>query len=317
MKVREMTRNRLLQAAAGAALLSAATGGVAHAVPSYGYAELGFTNFTLTGVVNPDGTPATGVSSVTSSVLGSDSAQYPGATPAGNVSNNGTITSGISPGQATAGPGAFPGSATFTQALLPATSLTPAGTRGDVQITGAIASGATSNIVSEGKLSVPSATASSSAGTSTTLNVQLTTTNTVTVGLSFNAVAALQAIVGTNNDSANAQISASFAIQDLTTGQAVNITSNNSNATSGTNIAPSQINQSRSATTTTPSLYSLTSTPFSFTATLAAGDSYQITLQDNSRVLLGTGAIPEPASLSILGSGMLALGLFRARRKKG
>ena len=145
-------------------LVSTAMTGAANAASSYGYSTLHFQNFILTGIVDANGTPAAGVVFFNSSVTSTDGANYPGFA-AGGTSSSGNLFSGTDPALATSGPGPFPAENTFTQALTGSP-----GTRGDAQITGAIASGATSNLVSEGNLTT-SGSAGSYSSTSTTINL--------------------------------------------------------------------------------------------------------------------------------------------------
>ena len=220
---------------------------------------------------------------------------------------------GTDPTQSTSGPGAFPGQNTFSAALLPALALTPAGTRGDAQITGAVASGATSNLVAEGKLSTLGS-AGSSAGTSTTINA--TFANSTTVSLTFSASSALTSQIAQLGDSANAQISATFKIFDSTTRVFVNITDNINAANSGTTIAPFALNQNVASTNpNAPQSFSSPLTAYSYSATLRAGDNYQITLADSTTTIFqGFQSVPEPLSMTVFGSGLVALGLLRRRR---
>ena len=300
-----------LRMVAGAAALALAGTGTAHAVPSYAYGELHFQNFILSGIVDSAGVPLGGVSGVTQSVTSTDGANYPGFATAG-VSAGGNLVTGTDPAQAKSGPGSFPGENNFTQALLPANTLTPAGTRGDAQITGAIAGGATSDLVAEGKLSTLTS-AGSSSGTSTTINA--TFANGGTISLTFSASSSLTAQVALLGDSANAQVSATFKIFDVTTNTLVSITDNINAANSGTTIAPFALNQNVASTNPgSPQSFSSPLTAYSYTsAALRAGDTYQITLADSTTTIFQ--GVPEPVSLSLFATGLVALGVMRRRRQ--
>ncbi|GAC1348267.1 MAG: hypothetical protein NVSMB18_35920 [Acetobacteraceae bacterium] len=306
-------RNQLLYAAAGGLALATLGAGTAHAVPSYAYARLHFDNFTLSGIVNPDGTPATGINSVSATVISSTGANYPGFAVAGHIDSGGSLTSGTDAQQATSGPGGFPGENFFDPALTPSNTLTPAGTRADVQIQGAIANKAISDLVSEGKLSIGPGSAGSDSGSSTTLSISFKTgASPGLVGLTFNAYSVLSAAVGTFADSANAQVSATFTITDGN-GNAVAIT-DNSTATSSDVARPTALNLNRGTNREdSPKSYSSGSSAYSYSATLDPNQSYTLSLQDNTRILLST--VPEPVSLAVLGSGLIALGVTRLSRK--
>ncbi len=300
-----------LRMVAGAAALALAGTGTAQAVPSYAYGALHFQNFVLSGIVDAAGVPLSGVSGVTQSVSSTDGANYPGFATAG-VSAGGNLVTGTDPAQAKSGPGSFPGENNFTQALLPANTLTPAGTRGDAQITGAIAGGATSDLVAEGKLSTITS-AGSSSGTSTTINAKFA--NGGTISLTFSASSSLTAQVALLGDSANAQVSATFKIFDVTTNTLVSITDNINAANSGTTIAPFALNQNVASTNPgSPQSFSSPLTAYSYTSSsLTAGDTYQITLADSTTTIFQ--GVPEPVSLSLFATGLVALGVMRRRRQ--
>lgn len=300
--------NKYLPAICGASALAVMGTGTARAVPSYAYADLHFQNFFLTGLVNSSGAPLPGITLTSSSVTSIDSANYPGALSASNSAGGGLAT-GTDATQATSGPGSFPSENTFTQALLPANALTPAGTRGDVQTTGSLAGGVTSNLVSEGKLS-DGGVAASSSGMSVSIGV--TTSAVTTINLTFAASSALAAQIGQALDSATASVNTEFRVYDATTNSYRSITDNINAANSSNDIRPSALNAN--ASTTDPLVIRNVTTPltaYSYTATLPAGQNFLITFTDGTQV---QEVVPEPLTLSIFGSGLVALGVIRRRR---
>jgi hypothetical protein len=304
-------RKHLLYAAAGGLALALGGAGTAHAVPSYADAQLNFTNFKLTGVVDANGNPLSNISGFTSSVSTTTNANYPTAPTVDGHTDGGNLSTGSDAGQSLAGPISFtpPAQNTFSQVLTPPGALTPAGTRSDVRITGALASGATSNLIAEGKLSLNNSSASSNAGSSTTLQFTFTTSTATTVTLSFDATSFLFGQVGTLGDSANPQTSATYSVKNLSDGTTVRLE------------APTALNQNL-ATTNPANIVSFTGANpaggYSFTDVLQAGKTYQITLADNvTEILTTTTATPEPASLALIGSGLVAAGFLGRRKKKG
>jgi len=301
-------KRALGSAVAGVALLAAVGGiGKAQATPSYGYAELSFTNFTLSGLFTASGNSTEpGVAVSSTSVTMTDGSNYPGAA-AGGGSVSGNIKTGADVPEAFSGPGAPPPQNTFIQALSASS-----GTRADGLITGALAAGATSNLVAEGNLTTGPASAGSNAGSSTTLNVDFTTTGT-TVTLSFNASDFLTSSVGQMGDSANAQVSASYKICSTVSPFTCVAITDNINGGTSTTVQPFALNQNVATTDpTSPQSFQSGPTDYSYSVTLAAG-TYQLTLADNTTDILST--VPEPVSIAILGSGLVALGAIRRRKK--
>lgn len=306
--------SRCFSAFVGAAVLAIAEAGGAQAEPVYAYGDLNFQNFSLTGVVTPTGNVASTITSLTTIITSTDTASYPGSATGGNTVG-GNWVSGTDAAQATSGPGPFPSENTFSQALLPALSPVPAGTRADVQDSGP-QTGATINLAAEGKL--PAAgNATSSAGTSTTLS--FTTTGPTTINLTFSASSELATQVALSGDSASAQVEWQFRIYDSTLNRYVTIADNIDPADSSTFIAPFGLNTNVATMNPSgPQSFSSPLTSYSYSASLTSGDTFQLTLADSaSEILQGVTpvAVSEPLSIALFGSGLLTLGFFRFRRK--
>jgi len=298
---------------AGAAMLALGGVGAANAVPAYGYAYLELQNFTLTA-------PGAAITACATCVRGSTGADYPGfAQNPSNTSTFGNIGTGVNAPQATAGPGPFPGPDVYTQQMLGSE-----GTRADMRIVGPI-TGALSQTVSEGNLKVFNSAASSTAGSSTTLQIKFTTTGGP-VTLSFLGRSVEQVFVGALGDSASAQTSISgnlclngggcVAITDLLAAAPGHFPGDAGSPPQNT-VAPVALNHTISTSDpTNPVVYDSGVIPYSFQSGLLAAGTYTLTLSDQTQILLAAIPAPEPSTLALAGSALIGLAFFAQRRRR-